>query len=106
MTFTDEQLLPVKLFCQSIIEKPRPIFKQPHTKSNGFFWCEDWELIEICKYIFNGHEGYLGDPPPNRLKDNPLWSKDDIVKKGQDLLQRHENLDSLIAELRSKRNAA
>ena len=78
MELTPEQRLQFKLFCQKITEAPRRIEDQPHDRDGAFMMCEDWEMIEVCKFLFNGREAYAGDPPPNRLKGNPLFSKDAV----------------------------
>ena len=69
----DQDILKIKRYCQEIINRPRPIEDQAHRKQGGCLWCRDWEIIELTKYLFNGRSAYFGDPPPNRLKNNPLW---------------------------------
>ncbi len=90
-------------YLQKLIEKPRRIQDQPHTRDGRFLWCEDWEIIEVLKYFFNGHEGYMGDPPPNRLKDNPLWSKEQIVAYAKQLLEENKTPDAIIEALKTRR---
>lgn len=104
MIFTDKDIIKFKTFCQEIIGNPRPMDEQPSQKYGGYLWCEDWEIIEILKYLFNGRDGYHGDPPPNRLKNNPLWSKDEIEKKAEMLMSFYQNSDHIIENLRSLRN--
>ena len=102
--FKSEEILALKLFCQEICTRPRPLDIQPCKREGIFLWCQDWELIEICKYLFNGKDAYYGDPPPNRLKFNPLWSKDDIATKAEGLIKDLVNADKIIEYLRSVRN--
>lgn len=78
--FTREQNLVFQNYLQQIIEKPRRIEDQPHQRNGQFLWCQDWEVIEILKCLFNGPD-YLGDPPPNRLKNNPFFDKNKIVEQ-------------------------
>lgn len=95
-----------KLFenvLQNIIDRPRPFYAQRYIAINDMRWCEDWEIIEILKYFINGEEMYLNDPPPNRLKNNTLWSKEDIVCKAKnmrDILGTAENIKNHIVKLR------
>lgn len=92
--FTDKEIIALKNFTQKIIESPYPINEERQwvKRNNGHIWCEDWETIEILKYLFNGREMYYGDPPPNRLKNNPLWSKDEIAKRGEQLIEQFDNV--------------
>ncbi len=101
--FNNEDCLKFRIFCQSIIVSPRPIDAQYHKREGIFIWCEDWEIIELCKYLFHGRELYYGDPPPNRLKFNPLWSKDDIAEKAEKLIAEFKDADSIIEHLRKRR---
>ena len=101
MTFTPAELIKLKRFCQEIISSPRPLDDQPSQKSGIYLWCEDWEIIEILKYFFLGREVYYLDPPPNRLKNNPLFSKDEIEKKAGGFM--HQSADEVIEKLKNKR---
>lgn len=101
--FNDADRLAFKNFCQSITDNPRPIESQFNVRQDGFLWCDDWEIIELCKYFFNGHEGYLGDPPPNRLKKNPLWSKEKIVSFATALKDEFQTTEAIIEHLRKRR---
>lgn len=80
-----EEVLIYKNYCQKIIENPRPIDAQPHIRDGGYLFCDDWWIIEVLKYFFNGPEMYMADPPPKRLRNNPLWSKEAIVKEAENL---------------------
>lgn len=102
--FSQEDALKFKNFCQSVINRPRAFADQPCKREGVFIWCDDWEIIELCKYFFNGREAYYGDPPPNRLKLNPLWSKDDIAAKAEALVADHKEADAIIEALRGRRN--
>ena len=101
--FTREEIILLKNFCQSVIEKPRPIYEQPHIVKDGCIWCDDWRIIEILKYFFNGEEMYLNDPPPNRLKNNPFWSKSVIIAQAKAILEECKNVDSIIQHLKKRR---
>ncbi len=81
--FSDAEILAIKNFTQFIIEKPVAIEAQKHERSGIFLFCEEWETIEILKYIIHGEETYLGDPPPNRLKGNPLFKQELIIVKAK-----------------------
>ncbi len=101
--FNDQDVLALKTYCQSVINLPRPIDDQPHTREGVFLWCEDWEIIEICKYLFHGRDVYYGDPPPNRLRFNPLWSKDDVSKKAEALISDYKTVANIIDFLKKRR---
>lgn len=99
----DSDIHKLKNFCQIIIEKPRPMHAQPFKVLNGKFWCEDWEIIEILKYFFNGESMYLTDPPPNRLKNNPLWERNRIIFQARRLAEEFPDVDNLINHLKLRR---
>jgi hypothetical protein len=68
-------------------------------------WCEDWQIIEILKYMFLGETTYFNEASPRRLRNNPLWSKDEIKKKAELLLEDFGgNVDELVNRIRSARN--
>lgn len=101
-----EGALKVKNFVQSITERPAPIESQPFKREGIFTWCDDWELIELGKCLFMGKEVYLGDPPPRRLKFNPLFDQAGIVQAVDALLQKHGgDADKIIEELETRRKA-
>lgn len=106
MQFNAADILLLKRFLQEIIGRPRPMEVQPSVREGIYLWCEDWEIIEILKYLFHGKEVYYGDPPPNRLKNNPLWSKEEIEKKAEQLKEKYQNAARIIEALSSQRNAA
>lgn len=100
-TFNEEDILKLNKFCHEIVTHPRRLEKQKCVREGSFIWCEDWEIIEILKYLFN-EELYLSDPLPNRLKGNPLWSQQDIIKKAEALVAEHKTADKIIAVLKEK----
>lgn len=106
MFFMPDDILKLKNFCQQIIDKPRAINAQWHVRKDGFIWCSDWQIIEILKYFFNGRQEYIGDPPPNRLKGNPLWNKQAIMDDAEQLKTFHSNVDEIIAALKKRREEA
>ena len=99
-----DDIIKLKRFCQEIISKPRPMEDQPSERRDGFLWCRDWEIIEILKYLFLGHDIYMMELPPRRLKNNPLWSKAEIEKKASLLLPLSGHADRIIEQLRVYRN--
>jgi len=103
MSFTTEEILTLKTFCQSITRQPRLFEEQFHVRQDEFLWCQDWEIIEICKYLFNGKDMYILDPAPNRLKRNPLWSKEEIMKKCDELIEKYKTADMIINFLKEER---
>ena len=103
MTFSKEDILALKNYCQWITEHPRPIDKQLHVQQQGFLWCDDWRIIEILKYFFNGEPMYLSDPPPNRLKANPLWSKDVILAQAEHLYEEYKTAEGIINHFKQQR---
>lgn len=105
MSMTDQDILKVKHFCQGVIDKPRRMSEQWSEKDGEYLWCSDWEIIEVCKYLFNGRADYMGDPPPNRLKNNPLWSKDKIAAQGDFLLKHYGNIDDVLKKLQEERES-
>lgn len=103
--FTREESLILQNYLQKLLEKPRRIQDQPHTREGIFVWCQDWEIIEILKYLINGAEAYAGDPPPNRLKFNPLWSKEAMVMSGEAMLELYKTPEAIVEALKDRRVA-
>jgi hypothetical protein len=103
VTFSQEDKIKFKRYCQEIIDNPRPIDGQPHVRGSGCLWCEDWKIIEYLKYFFNGEEMYLSDPPPKRLKNNPLWSKAEIIKEARIAATKLKTAKDIIEKFREKR---
>lgn len=100
---TSEDALKLRRCCQSIISAPRSMEAQWYQFKQGFIWCEDWEMIEILKYLFLGKDLYYGDPPPRRLKNNPLWSREGIEQKAEELVRKLGTVDMIIEEIRNRR---
>jgi len=101
---TDADRIALKRFVQQITEQPWPLDQQPCRAEGVFRWCTDWELIELGKCLFLGEATYLADPPPRRLRFNPLWSQDAIVQEARRLLTVHaDSVDTLLSELQSRR---
>jgi len=106
MTFSEDDLLKLKNYLQQIIDKPRWISHQPHVRQGPHLWCDDWRIIEVLKYLIYGAAAYEQDPPPNRLKNNPLWSKAQIVADADELYRTCVSADNLInifKEIREKK---
>ena len=101
--FNEEDILKIKTFCQEITSKPQAIDAQPHTRAGDKVWCRDWEIIEICKYLFHGRGLYMGDPLPNRLRNNPLWNQEDIACTAEGLIKEFQTADAIVAHLRERR---
>lgn len=104
MKFTENEIIKLRRFCQAIINNPRPFDNQPSQRDGIYLWCEDWEIIEVLKFMFLGREIYYADPPPNRLKNNHLWSQDEISRKAEDLMDRYRNVDNIIEFLKTERS--
>ena len=104
MDLTESDRIQLKRFVQRVTERPAPIEVQPNRREGVFLWCEDWELIELGKCLFMGNDVYLNDPPPRRLRYNPLWSQADIVAKAEALRQKYAgNAGEIINDLESRR---
>lgn len=101
--FTDAENLKLREFCQKITNAPRPFEQQPSQKIDGYAYCEDWEIIEIVKCLFNG-DSYWGDPVPNRLKNNPLWEgREKMMERAIKLVENLKTVDAIIAHLDARR---
>lgn len=99
-----ESVLKLKQYLQKITERPRPIDDQPHKREGVFLWCQDWEIIEILKCLFMGKEVYRLDPPPRRLRFNPLWNQSEITRQADELLRdRNGDVDLILADLKERR---
>ncbi len=100
--FTPEQIRELKIFNQSITMSPLPIDKQEARTDGKHMWCADWWTIEVLKCLFNGEQGYRLDPPPNRLKNNYLWSQEEIIKNANakirmlDLLRENKDFSDTV----------
>ena len=105
MTFNKDEILKLRLYCQFITCNPTSFDKQKIIRKDSYLWCKDWEIIEILKYLFNGKVGYFGDPSPNRLKNNPLWSKKNISDIAEELIAKHTSVSEIIKELKARRKS-
>lgn len=101
---TTHEIIQLKRFCQEIINTPKAIEEQPSIREGSFLWCADWEMIEIMKYLFLGETVYFVELPPRRLRNNPLWSKEAIKTKVEELLKVYETTEKIIEALRHERN--
>lgn len=82
-TFTEAEQIPLKEYLASIIGNPTPFHKQQtiYGDKQNCLWCEEWEMIEMLKFLIYGREYYYNDPPPNRLKKSDKWSKEQVEQK-------------------------
>lgn len=101
---TADDILQLRRFVQRIIERPRSMDEQPHTREGVRLWCEDWHLIELGKCLFHSEPVYRGDPPPRRLRCNPLWSQEAIILEARQLQEQFPVVTDLIAHLEARRN--
>lgn len=101
-----KEVIALKEYLQRIIGRPIAFDKQKtiYGKSKLPLWCEEWELIEMVKYLFQGKELYYRDPPPNRLKNSTLWSKEAIEEKVEKELGNMETVNQMIEYFENKRN--
>lgn len=81
--FSQEEIIALKRLNQSIIFRPLPMDRQESQRQGNFMWCSDWWHIEVLKCLFHGADTYLGDPPPRRLKNNPLYSPSATVETAE-----------------------
>ena len=104
-TFTQKEIIALEEYLQKIIGEPTPFDKQKSIFGPNKFcqWCEEWELIEMLKYLFNGKDIYYRDPPPNRLKNSEHWSKPAIEEKVEKDLGDMESVEQIIAYFKNKR---
>lgn len=102
--YSPAEITAFKNYCQQIIDRPRAIDQQPHERKDGFLFCEDWQIIEMLKYYFNGPVMYADDPPPNRLKRNPLFNKADLVTLAMAVEAEYPDVNDRINYFRSRRS--
>lgn len=101
--FTDSENIKLRECCQRIVNAPRAFDQQPSQKIEGFAYCDDWEIIELLKCLFNG-DAYWKDPEPNRLKNNPLWTgKEDMMGKAVSLVEQFKTVEAIIKHLDHRR---
>ena len=102
---TDNEIYRLKDYLQEgIINHLRPFEEQPHGRLGKYLYCEDWEFMEILKYLIIGKEGYLLEPPPKRLKENPLWSQTEIVDKAEKILAEYSSAEKIIEHIKERRD--
>lgn len=104
--FDKNDVILLKNCCQRIIESPRSMDQQMHVVSGGCVWCDDWRIIEILKCLFLGRSVYLADPPPNRLKNNPLWSQSAIVDECDRLSAQYKSAAAVVEHLEKERGVS
>jgi hypothetical protein len=85
----------LKNFTQFVTFNLLPLYEQKSKGKGKDFWCTDWWTIEVGKYLFNGEETYMGDPPPYRLRDNTNFDKKKIIKDGNVKLATFEALQQV-----------
>jgi hypothetical protein len=98
-----EDVLKLKGYCGDVLNNLRPFEEQPHQREGIFLFCEDWEIVELLKRMFNGHDTYMKESPPRRLKFNPLWSQEAIDVKGQQLIDELKTADAIIEHFKKMR---
>jgi len=107
MSFSEEDILKLRIFCQEITRTPRPFNQQfvikSVTSAGTKVYCDDWEVIEILKCLFLGEETYALDTPPIRLQGNPFWKVYEIVAQAKDYVRRFNTVDEIILALRERR---
>ena len=98
-TFIEKEIVALKEYLQIVIGNPTAFAKQKSVmgENNFCLWCEEWELIEMLKFLINGKDNYINDPPPNRLRNSALlWSKEDIETKVIKDLENLETIEQII----------
>lgn len=102
---SEEEIIILKRYCQEIIDNPLSIDEQFHIlDSQGkMVWCRDWEIIEILKYLFNGHSMYMDDPPPHRLKECEHFVKDQIAATGKLFVTNYKTAGAIVDILKKRR---
>lgn len=96
--FYNKELELFQKFLQNLLSSPLPMDKQHSVRKDDKMWCDDWWSIEILKFFINGEQAYIGDPPPNRLKNNDLWEKNTIIRQSKEKLFMLENLKQVANE--------
>ena len=84
----------------NLIYHPLPFASQEYLTEQGKGWCYEWKAIEVIKCLFDGEEIYTKDRCPNRMKNNPFFSKEKIIEERR---LRMSLIDDLIAK-RSNEN--
>ena len=101
----EDEIIVLKQYLQKVIGYPTPFDKQKSIFGQNKFcqWCEEWEIIEMLKFLFNGKDMYYSDPPPNRLKNSSFWSKQAIEEKVERDLGKMDNVEQIIEYFKDKR---
>ena len=105
-TLDEKEKIVLKEYLQKIIGIPIPFDKQKSIfgKNHVCLWCEEWEIIEMLKFLFNGKDNYYLDPPPNRIKNSSeLWNKEDIEKKVLDDLGEMQMVEQMVEYFQKRR---
>lgn len=97
--FYSKDLEILQKFTQHLLSHPLPLDKQEATRKGDKWWCSDWWSIEILKYLMYGEQAYIGDPPPNRLKNNDLWNKETIMEAGRQKIEMEKKLHSISSNI-------
>lgn len=107
MHLSDAEMLSLRRFCQEITYRPRSLDSQPCQREGKSIWCEDWEMIEVLKYLFLGAQTYFAELPPRRLRNNPLWSKESIQAKAEKMYEDFGgDIDAMIGRMRGARDGS
>ena len=103
--FIEKENIALQEYLGSIIGRPTPFShqKSEFDSSGKCLWCEEWEIIEMLKFLFNGKDIYYRDPPPNRLKNSTLWSKEKIEEKIERELGSMEDANTIIEHFKKIR---
>ncbi len=105
-TFTQEEIIKLKELLFWMTGAPIPFDKQKviFNEEGRCLWCEEWETLEMIKYIFRGKETYLTEPPPNRLKNSTIWSREVIAEKTEKVVSEANNIEELIGYFKNRRD--
>jgi hypothetical protein len=107
-TFNDKEIIQLKEYLSSVIGNPTPFAKQKSIfRSDGFCqWCDEWELIEMLKYLINGKDNYYADPIPNRLRKSDVFpGKKFIEEKVIKSFDSYGSVDEIINHFKRIRGA-
>lgn len=97
-TFDSKEIIMLKEYLGRLQGRLTPFSKQKSIMGEDGFcmWCEEWETVEMLKYLINGKDMYFADPPPNRLKKSKEWSKEAIEQKVIADLDKIESVEGII----------
>ena len=105
-TLEEKEKTALKEYLQKVIGNPTPFDKQKSIfgENKLCLWCDEWEVIEMLKFMFNGKDNYYLDPPPNRIKNSVgLWSKEAIEAKVEKELGNMETTEQIIEYFKNRR---